>query len=299
MCGYRYARSVEHVHRCSSSSHSDGVRLVETTQGTKLSDWLHNLPVGWMAVVFFGCAYLSAALIYAMVIEFPTSMWVRGRAFSASMLSPLGTLFALFVAFTAAQVWNDNDRATGSVAQEASALRAVVILATAFPGESQGRLEGLVHSHIEEAATKEWPMMARQTATLQIVPQQLSEALRLALTLEPRSPGQGIAQREMTVGLESALDARRQRILVSQSSVSVVKWACLVIQAVCVLIAIALAHGNKRAAALVAMGLFATGAAACFLLIGAYDRPFVRSIRPDPLLQVMPEVPGPVPGSNH
>ena len=90
-----------------------------------LSDWLHNLPVGWMAVVFFGCAYLSAALIYAMVIEFPTSMWVRGRAFSASMLSPLGTLFALFVAFTAAQVWNDNDRATGSVAQEASALRAV------------------------------------------------------------------------------------------------------------------------------------------------------------------------------
>ena len=135
--------------------------------------------------------------------------------------------------------------------------------------------------------------MARHTATLQITPHQLSEALRLTLSLAPSTPGQGIAQREMTVELESALDARRQRILVSQSSVSFVKWACLVIQAVCVLIAIALAHGNKRAAALVAMGLFATGAAACFLLIGAYDRPFILSIRPDPLLQVMPEVSGP------
>src|SRR5262245_25247604 len=68
-----------------------------------------------MAVVFFGCAYLSAAVIYAVVVEFPTSVWVRARAFSASMLSPMGTLFALFVVFTAAQVWNDTDRATAAV----------------------------------------------------------------------------------------------------------------------------------------------------------------------------------------
>ena len=137
--------------------------------------------------------------------------------------------------------------------------------------------------------------MARQTATLQIIPHQLSEALQLTLALAPNTPGQGIAQREMTVELESALDARRQRILISQSSVSLVKWVCLVIQAICVLIAIALAHGDKRSAALVAMGLFATGAAACFLLIAAYDRPFVGqfSIRPDPLLQVMPDVSSP------
>jgi len=35
-------------------------------QGAILNDWLHNLPVGWMAVVFFGAAYLSAAVIYAV-----------------------------------------------------------------------------------------------------------------------------------------------------------------------------------------------------------------------------------------
>jgi len=152
-------------------------------------------------------------------------------------------------------------------------------------------LETLIHTHIEEAATKEWPMMARETATLEIAPRNLVEALRLTLALTPSSQGQGIAQREMTVALESALDARRQRILISHSEVSVLKWACLVIQAISVLIAVALSHGGKRAAALVAMGLFATGAAACFLLIGAYDRPFIGqlSIPPDPLLQVMPE----------
>ena len=255
------------------------------------SDWLHNLPVGWMAVLFFGCGYLTVAVIYVVVVEFPTDWLVRARAFAAGMLSPLGTLFALFVVFTAAQVWNDNDRASAAVAQEASALRNTLVLATAFPKEPRSGLETLIHSHIEEVATKEWPMMARQTATLEIVPGNLVEALQLTLALTPSSQGQGIVQREMTVALESALDARRQRILVSHSSVSLVKWACVTIEAICVLIAIALSHGDKRAAALVAMGLFATGAAACYLLIGAYDRPFVGQllIRPDPLLQVMPE----------
>ena len=142
---------------------------------------------------FFGGAYLSAAVIYAVVGEFAIGRWVGARlSISPSLLSPLGTLFAFFVAFTAAQVWNDNGRATVAVDQEASALRAVLVLATAFPEESR-QLETLVHSHIEEAATKEWPMMARQNATLQIAPRQLTEALQLTLTLTPRNQGQGIA----------------------------------------------------------------------------------------------------------
>jgi hypothetical protein len=260
---------------------------LRAAKGATLSDWLHDLPLGWMALVFFGCAYLSAAGIYALVVEFPTALWVRAREFSASMLSPMGTLFALFVVFTAAQVWNDTDRANAAVAQEASGLRAVLILATDFPRDFQGRMETLIHNHIEETATREWPMMAHKTATLQIVPRNLVEALQLTLTLTPSGQGQEIAQREMAVSLESALDARRQRILISQSKVSLLKWVCLVIQAICVLIAVALSHGEKRAAALIAMLLFATGTAACFLLIGAYDRPFIGqlAIRPDPLLR--------------
>ena len=255
------------------------------------SDWLHNLPITWMAVLFFGCGYLTVAVIYAVVVEFPTGWLVRARAFAAAMLSPLGVLFALIVVFTAAQVWNDNDRAIAAIAQEAGALRNTVILATAFPKEPRSRLETLIHNHIEDVATKEWPMMAHQNATLEIAPRNLVEALQLTLALTPSSQGQGIAQREITVALQSALDARRHRILISRSSVSLVKWICVTIEAICVLIAVALSHGDKRAASLVAMGLFATGAAACYLLIGAYDRPFTGqlSIRPDPLLQVMPE----------
>ena len=109
-----------------------------------MSDWLHNLPVGWIEVLCFGCAYLVTAAIYTVIVEFPTRFWVRARTLSASMLSPMGTLFALFVVFTAAEVWTDNDQAAAAVAREASALKEVLILASAFPGKARGQLETLI-----------------------------------------------------------------------------------------------------------------------------------------------------------
>jgi hypothetical protein len=56
-----------------------------------------------MAVVFFGCAYLSAAVIYIVIVEVANRAWVRARTtISSGTLSPLCTLFAFFVVFTAA-----------------------------------------------------------------------------------------------------------------------------------------------------------------------------------------------------
>jgi hypothetical protein len=242
-----------------------------------------------MAVMLFGFAYLIAAVIY--VIVFATKMHVHARSFSSGMLSPAGTLFALFVVFTAAQVWSDNDRADAAVTQEASALRAAVILAATFPGEPQEHLTDLIQNHIDDAANREWPMMAHQTETLNIIPRYLAEALQYTLALKPSGHGQEIAQREMADELESALDARRERILISHSAVSCVKWTCLVIEAICVLLVVALVHVDNKSSAILSLSIFATGAAACFLLIAAYDRPFIGklAIGPEPLLQVMPE----------
>jgi hypothetical protein len=88
-----------------------------------------------------------------------------------------------------------------------------MILATNFPRESEVQLRDLVHRYIADAATQEWPMMARRTANLRAIPGVLAEALRVALALMPNSEGQKIAQREMAAALETALDARRQRII--------------------------------------------------------------------------------------
>ena len=168
-----------------------------------------------------------------------------------------------------------------------------MVLASSFAGEPETKLRGLIRAYIEEAASVEWPMMARQTASLKATPRPLAEALQLVLSLTTAGPGQETAQHEIASALETALDARRQRIIVSRAEVNPVKWFCLLLQAVCALLAIAFVHGDNRLASALAMGLYATGIAASLLLIAAHDRPFTGqlAVTPEPLLQIMPEKP--------
>jgi len=257
-----------------------------------MSDWLHNLPLAWMALVVFAFTSVVVVAIYGVVAALAVGERSRSfKAVSPSLLPALGSLFAFFVAFTAVQVWSDREHAAATVNREASALRSVVILAAALPGEAATRLPALVGRYIEDAATQEWPMMARGSATMGTIPGPLAEALQLTLRQVPGAQGNETAQRAIVAALENALDARRQRIFISRSEVNVVKWLCLFLQAACALIAIAVVHSGNRLAALLSMGVFATGAAACVLLILAHDRPFTGrvSIGPEPLLQVIPD----------
>ena len=255
-----------------------------------MDDWLHDLPLAWMGVVVFGATFLVAALIHLVVGALAVGDRARAfKAVSAGMLSPLGIIFGLFVAFTAAQVWNDTDRANVAVNREASSLKSVLVLASSFPGESESQLRSLVTRYVHEVVDQEWPMMAHHGASLSIGPAPLIDALRFTLALPTNSSGQRTAQRELVSDLQNAADARRQRILISSSEVNVVKWICLILQALCALLAIAVVHSDNRTASMFTIGVFATGIAASVLLILAHDRPFLGqiSIKPGPLLQII------------
>src|ERR1700687_5342172 len=122
-----------------------------------MSEWIQNLPLGWMTLVMFALTFLATWGIFAIVMSLATGE--RTRAFkgvSAGMLPPLGIIFGLFVAFIAAQVWSDVDRAKAAVNREASSLSSVVFLAASFPGEPEARLRDLTRRQIQEAVSYEW-----------------------------------------------------------------------------------------------------------------------------------------------
>jgi len=259
-----------------------------------MGDWLLNLPIPWMALVIFSAIYLLAAAIYLTLIRLAVDDRARAfKALSPGMLPPLGIIFGLLVGFVAVQVWNDFDRAKTAVINEASALRAIVLLAQHFPDEQKSRLRALVNSHIEEAVQQEWPAMAAQRATLETLPQALVQCLEVTLNLKPADESQAIAQREIVDFLGKAAEARRQRIVISQSSVSSVKWAAILLMALITLIAIAMVHSDNRLTCGIALALFATGIAASVLLIATYTRPFTGdiSVTPDLLQQVITSEP--------
>jgi hypothetical protein len=113
----------------------------------------------------------------------------------------------------------------------------------------------------------------------------------VALSLTPRSEGQIVAQREMVASLQSAFAARRQRIILSRSSINWVKWTVLFVQAGLTLLTIAMVHSDNRATNRIILAIFATGVGTAVVLIAAHSRPFAGeiSVHPTVLLQVMPE----------
>ena len=90
----------------------------------------------------------------------------------------------------------------------------------------------------------------------------------------PPMISQRTAQPEMVKALHTALDARRQGIVISEFDVGAVKWVGILLQGLCTLVAIAMIYTDNRRACAITLMLFATGVALSVLLIAAYSRPF-------------------------
>ena len=253
-------------------------------------NWLHSLSIVSLLLVTCAATALVTVAIYLIV----TRLAAAGQrdalsAVSPGLLPPLALVFGLLIGFLAAGVWSNNSNAQQAVDNEASALRSVDLLDRDFPAADQRRLDLLIRSYIEQAVTHEWPAMARQNATLVAAPPQMALALQVALGLPADNPGRVVAQREIV----TSLDARRQRIIISQSAVNSAKWAGVIALGILTLIAIACVHSANRRTTAIAMTLWAAAVVVSLLMIGVQDRPFAGPyrVKPTPLVQVEPRLP--------
>jgi len=252
--------------------------------------WFYGLHVVWMFVVVLAAVAAANGIIYYAVFTLATpSRTIAFKLMSPVMLTPLAVVFGLITGFLAAQVWSDTERANAAVTREAGALDSVVLLAAAFP-DTEKQIRALVRRHIDEAVTHEWPAMARQETTLAMMTAADREAIELMLSTLPQNNAQTIAQRAIVEALQTALDARRERIIISRSKINWVKWTVVLILAGLVVTTIAIIHCDNRLTAALAMSLFSMGIVACVVLIASHNRPFTGeiSVSPELLVRVMP-----------
>ena len=255
--------------------------------------WIVAQSTPVVALTMLGLSYALAAAAYAVVsVVHRVGHDPALRAISPVTLTPLVMMFGLLVGFLAADVWPNFDRARAAVGQEAMALREAVLIADALPPEVRADLRAAVRAHIATAVKEEWPAMAIGGETLRRIPHELTRGTMLLVAFAPTQPGHRVAQERALSALERALDARRQRILLSQVSVGAIKWLVVITLAALIQLTIAILHVDNRAAKLVTMALFGTAVAASMLLIMAYDQPFSpggERVLPTALEDVMPE----------
>jgi hypothetical protein len=257
-----------------------------------MSDWLHELPVPWIAVIVLVAVSALVAAIYLIVMRL--AVGERGEAIHAvspGLLPALAIVFALIVGFLAAGVWGDSDKARDAVSNEASALRSVVLLrrraaggdrnpdarsgTRADPGRGAPRMAG-------DAQAGGQPRGDPGAACRGTAPRPCLQGTGLRPGRRPARAG-----RVAAAGIRSATAADHRQLLARQRR----EVDRLLGLATVMLVAIACVHSANRRSALVAMSLYAAAIVVVAVMLVAQDEPFTGHLgqSPDLLEQVIPQ----------
>ena len=191
-------------------------------------NWVTSQATFVIGVIALAFCYLMGLAAFATVeLAARRGHRVALKAVSPVTLTPLAVVFGLLMAFLAADVWPNFDRARTFVGQEATQLSEVLVFADALRPEIRLLVRREIRDHVRNTVEREWPAMASGRATLRELPPPLVAALGSILAMNPEHAGQRLAQQHAVGAIEKALEARRQRILLSRMSVGGVKWLVL------------------------------------------------------------------------
>jgi hypothetical protein len=255
--------------------------------------WIEAQSTAVIALFVFGLTYVLAATVFclATILSRRSVAQDLKAVVAVTLTTPLGVILGLLIVFLAARVWANLERANQYVGQEAGALRETVLLADALPPDVRTRVREAVQRHLRLIESEEWPAMASGQATLQSIAVGLAEAMTEVLSFAPTQANQRLAQERALVAIELALDARRNRVRLSQAEIAPIQWTAIIVLAMLILVTIALVHIDKRLAMAIGMFIFSTAIATCLVLLMVYDRPFGAggsTVTPAVLRAVMP-----------
>jgi hypothetical protein len=252
--------------------------------------WVETQDTSMITVLVFAFCYLLAALMFgigALISRLAIAHHVN--ATTPAMLTPLGVVTGLVIAFLAARVWENVDHAHVYVAEEASEIRQVVLLADVLPAEVRAELRSEISRYLRYVEAEDWPSMLQGQASLRKLPEGLPDALKTLLTFEPQQPGQQVAQDHAARAIESALQARRNRIVLSEAAITPAQWAVIVLLDSLILLTISMLHVGRHITTAVNLFVFSTAVAACIVLLMINDRPFTAggiTVQPTSLQEI-------------
>jgi hypothetical protein len=138
--------------------------------------WIESQQPAVIALLVFGICYVLAAIVFlaaAVVSRRPIAAALK--ATTPVMLTPLGLITGLVIAFLASRVWSNVDHANTHVAQEASAIRQTVLLADQLPEDGRNAVRGAIKNYLQFIETEDWPVMATGRANLRQPPPGLTD----------------------------------------------------------------------------------------------------------------------------
>lgn len=248
--------------------------------------WIESQSIAAIAILVFLFCYMLAGVLFAVAAAM--SRWRFGRNLKAAtpgILSPLGTIAGLLIAFLAVRVWTNIDHANADMAQQASAISQAVLMTDKLPADMRAAVRGGVRAYVDfinQLDQQAYP----ERASLRPLPPGLTDAVQSLLSFMPTTPGQHLAQERAVIALEQALSSRRDLIELSEESISPLQWIVIFALDGLILLTLGVIHMDNRPAAVASMLALSTAFAVTLVLLMVYDRPFASgAITLQPLVQ--------------
>jgi Protein of unknown function (DUF4239) len=254
--------------------------------------WIESQPSGVIFLIVFGLTYLATAVVFLIArLVSRTSIGPELQTVTPSILAPLGAILGILIAFLAARVWANVDRAEEYVTQEISALRQAALIVKSLPPDVQDRFQAAIKGHLKFIVSNEWPAMADERATLRSNPPPLEAAMNALLSFSPSETNEKLGQSHALSAVEDALKYRRYRVWLSQAEIEPMQWIVIFLLSAVIMITIAAIHIEKKWAMAASLFAFSTAVAICLVLLMDYDRPFGHggfAIAPTQYVEAMP-----------
>jgi hypothetical protein len=237
--------------------------------------WLESQPVAVIVIIGYALCFSMAAATFIVVWQLSRTRFADDLGFiTPSLLTPLGVILGLLLVFLSSRVWTNVDRASLAAAQEATTVQELRRAADELPPAVADPIRDGVRAYLEWVRQEDWPNMMSGNGSLRLRLPGLADAMKALADYNAASSGQRNVQQEALAAIEKVRDARRARIMQSRSFIGWGQWLVVLVLYFHVLLSIATIHIRRSVSMAVALWMFSSAFAICFVLLLVYDRPF-------------------------
>src|ERR1700722_4117349 len=237
--------------------------------------WVESQSVAIIVVIGYVACFSIACVTFVIARLLSRSRFADDLSFiTPTLLTPLGVILGLLLVFLSSRVWTNVDRASMAASQEATAVQELRRLADELPPEVADAIRDGVRDYLRWVEQDDWPSMMAGSGSLRVRLPGISDATKALADYNATISGLRNMQEAALAAVGKVRDARRARILQSRSFIGPGQWLVVLVLYFHMLLLISTVHIKRRVAMAVALWMFSSAFAICFVLLLMYDRPF-------------------------
>lgn len=232
----------------------------------------------WNGIAIVGGGILAALLLVAAARRlFPAADLRDGHGSTGTLLTIVGTLYAVLLGLVVVDAMARFDKACEDVQTESNCLADIFQLANRIPSPYGQGVRDLCRTYAQQVVELEWPAMERAQMSLEA----RITALDLAKALdgfEPATEAEKIVYPAILEQIRLMWDRRRDRAGAAEYGIPAVEWVVLIVGAVVTIFLGGLLHVGSRRLHLLAAALTALVIGLNLYLVCLFGYPFAGEL---------------------